>query len=1031
MDPISVLSLAANIIQVVDYGFKIAKGAKEQYQSIDGMVGCNRESLEILRDLRRVQSSLISELSSQTHLTADAKDLLRISGLCDEVAEELQSELQSFVIPTTAKHRKVQSLKRSFLVIWKQSTISEIEGRLGKVQRELDTRLMSMAKYASILCTCPRATLTEFRSDTSYLRTRLDEEAATNRSLHADTTVQISSAKSQIIDAITARTIDYGRVADLFTQIVSEEKDADKTRAILKRIWYAEYLSRYNNITEAHQTTFRWIFDNQDHGFPDWIENQSGIYWISGKPGSGKSTLMKFVAEHDQTTQLLESWAGDQKIIVVSHYFWISGSSIQRSREGFLRSVIFQILRQHPVLIPKIFPKQWAERDEREFGNTSPKMLEAALCRIVDRSDRPKICFFIDGLDEYDCGQDEIVGLLKILEKVPSVKLCVSSRPWDEFEHAFRNNPKCRVHELTEDDIREFTRDSIGQSPDLSALIGSDLDNMIEQIVRRSCGVFIWVFFVVRLLLRAPAEGATSRDLQNKIDSYPTELDALFGRIYKAIKSEYRRDTARTLRIALEHWLGFPTLATFLAMDKHEDAEYAFSQDFHPVSLSEIHEWRECLGKRITARCKDFVCIVEMADSAVEGAEVFKYHLEFLHRTVRDYLQNELMPNHLEKELGNDFDVDEVLMKSILVEWKFSDPVLLLRSEVNEYFVGYRLLKVLCLAKQYEYRWGRPMTRLIDEIDLLFSGANAVEVRNNLFVATAMILPLMWLMKQNQHWSCSVSHYFYHVGPIDMIDLASYYHLSYYVVEKLKNSSVRDKARWNLLWHALTQVVISSGKINHRMILDELLSHGADVNQIVPEDGRTIWETFLHESHNCQKLYCATTRTTWDKVDEVIGDVVVQLLRSGADPDIIIQPHHHYRFVLDPEYSVGAFKYDFDQIMPSDPKTIEDLVRRALPAEYDRILLVLEQKRKERAKSRSKETSNPGEVFDSTTQAAKSLVSADSHQGPLAKMFSSWNPFNLWPNASTQRRMLEDKPEENEEASASQGNNRVVSRTSC
>ncbi|KAK7514005.1 hypothetical protein IWZ03DRAFT_247178 [Phyllosticta citriasiana] len=977
MDPISVLSLAANIIQVVDYGFKIAKGAKEQYQSIDGM---------ILRDLRRVQSSLISELSSQTHLTADAKDLLRISGLCDEVAEELQSELQSFVIPATAKHRKVQSLKRSFLVIWKQSTISEIEGRLGKIQRELDTRLMSMAK-----------------SDTSYLRIRLDEEAATNRSLHADTSVQISSAKSQIIDAITARTIDYGRVADLFTQIVSEEKDADKARAILKRIWYTEYLSRYNNITEAHQTTFRWIFDNQEHGFPDWIENQSGIYWISGKPGSGKSTLMKFVAEHDQTTQLLESWAGDQKIIVVSHYFWISGSSIQRSREGFLRSVIFQILRQHPVLIPKIFPKQWAERDEREFGNTSPKMLEAALCRIVDRSDRPKICFFIDGLDEYDCGQDEIVGLLKILEKVPSVKLCVSSRPWDEFEHAFRNNPKCRVHELTEDDIREFTRDSIGQSPDLSALIGSHLDNMIEQIVRRSCGVFIWVFFVVRMLLRAPAEGATSQDLQKKIDSYPTELDALFDRIYKTIKSEYRRDTARTLRIALEHWLGFPTLATFLAMEKHEDAEYAFSQDFHPVSLSEINEWRDTLGKRISARCKDFVCIVQMADSAVEGAEVFKYHLEFLHRTVRDYLQNELMPNHLEKELGNDFDVDQVLMKSVLVEWKFSDPLLLLRSKVNEYFVGYRLLKVLCLAKQYEYRWGRPMTRLIDEIDLLFSGANADE--------------------QNKHWSCSVSHYFYHVGPIDMIDLASYYHLSYYVVEKLKNSSVRDKARWNLLWHALTQVVISSGKINHRMILDELLSHGADVNQIVPEDGRTIWETFLHE------LYCATTRTTWEKVDEVVGDVVVQLLRSGADPDIIIQPHRHYRFVLDPEYSVGAFKYDCDQIMPSDPKTIEDLVRCALPAEYDRILLVLEQKRKERAKSRSQETSNPGEAFDSTPQATNSLRSANPHQGPLAKIFSSWNPFNLWPNASTQRRMLEDKPEENEEASASQGNNPVVSHT--
>jgi putative ribosome biogenesis GTPase RsgA len=29
--------------------------------------------------------------------------------------------------------------------------------------------------------------------------------------------------------------------------------------------------------------------------FADWLENDGGIYWIAGKAGSGKSTLMKYL----------------------------------------------------------------------------------------------------------------------------------------------------------------------------------------------------------------------------------------------------------------------------------------------------------------------------------------------------------------------------------------------------------------------------------------------------------------------------------------------------------------------------------------------------------------------------------------------------------------------------------------------------------------------------------------------------------------------------------------------------------------
>ncbi|KAK8174382.1 hypothetical protein BC567DRAFT_296340 [Phyllosticta citribraziliensis] len=647
MIPIDVLSLTANIIQVVDFALRVSKQLKEQYRSADGMVKENSETLKIVHDMRKQQTLLKTRLSSKTSHTEEEEDVLQISNLYDEVAESLETELRALVLPEDTTHRRRQVVRSTFRARRRKRAILEIHERLQRLQKALDSRLISMVK-----------------GDNSYLMTKLDEVAQMDRTLQADTSKQLSSTGDRIIESINAKSIDYSRIADLFIKFTKEEQEADKALQILKRLQYLEHMDRYNNVSVAHKCTFQWIFDNEKRGFPDWLEHHSGIYWISGKPGSGKSTLMKFIMDHNETIRLLESWAGDQKIAVASHYFWTSGSSMQRSREGFLRSTVFQILRQHPVLIPKIFPRLWLDRDERELGNISPKMLEAALCKIVDETERPKICLFIDGLDEYDCTQDEITGLLKRFEDVPSVKLCVSSRPWEKFEHAFHTSTKCRVHELTEDDIRKFTRDTIAESPDLMALMGTMFDEMTDHIVQNSSGVFLWVFLVVRMLLSAPAEGANFKDLWTKVNSYPTELEALFDRIYKSIRREHRRDTARMLKICLKSETP-PTLATFQVLDKEDDPEYVFRNTFHQVSRSEIDDWKNSLEKRINARCKDFLHVTEK--DLIEGAEVSVYRVEFLHRTVRDYLLDEVMPEYLEKELGGIFDANLVNAKGSLM----------------------------------------------------------------------------------------------------------------------------------------------------------------------------------------------------------------------------------------------------------------------------------------------------------------------------------------------------------------------------
>jgi len=62
---------------------------------------------------------------------------------------------------------------------------------------------------------------------------------------------------------------------------------------------FPEMHERENHITARYSETFEWIFDAKSDkpwdSFPEWLRSGNGVFWISGKAGAGKSTLMKFL----------------------------------------------------------------------------------------------------------------------------------------------------------------------------------------------------------------------------------------------------------------------------------------------------------------------------------------------------------------------------------------------------------------------------------------------------------------------------------------------------------------------------------------------------------------------------------------------------------------------------------------------------------------------------------------------------------------------------------------------------------------
>jgi hypothetical protein len=221
---------------------------------------------------------------------------------------------------------------------------------------------------------------------------------------------------------------------------------------VIDSIKYAQITERRSRIPEAHANTSRWMLDENNFLRPDWtnfaswcqIQSPSGrIYWITGKPGSGKSTLMRFIKDEDDTKACLRRWAGDRAVMTAACFFWISGTDIQKSQAGMLRSLLYGLLQQCPEISCTVSPWRWRSHetglrkldkwalDELVDGfRNLIKSLQASAC----------ICLFIDGLDEFDGNDDSrnaVISLFKEIATYPHVKICVSSRPWLIFQDAF------------------------------------------------------------------------------------------------------------------------------------------------------------------------------------------------------------------------------------------------------------------------------------------------------------------------------------------------------------------------------------------------------------------------------------------------------------------------------------------------------------------------------------------------------------------------------------------------------------------
>ena len=536
----------------------------------------------------------------------------------------------------------------------------------------------------------------------------------------------------RLIDPAHSSRVAHMKAPDQAQIKITPQQEAQARANVLDNLKYRQMKLREFEVSEAHQETFQWVYDKQPsepgNDFGQWLRDGSGCYWINGKAASGKSTLMKYVVGNRQTESALRQWAGDSYLLTLSFFFWYSGTLLQRSQEGLFRSILFEILSKHEMQIPNVFPELYAEEiaQQRRPIHIQPLSgveLKVAFLRLLEVLPAAgRVCLFIDGIDEYDGDHEEICDLFKSIAIRPTVKVVLSSRPILACVEAFKHSKGLRLEDLTRKDIEKYVCDTLGSQARMREL---RLDNpqsaqdLVDHIVSKASGVFLWVILVVRSLISGLKNYDRISDLQRRLDDLPQELEDLYKHMLSSIIPLYRRQASQLLQIKLQHFMTEseePLTVLQLSFAAEEDAATSIRLSDKGLTGSQLSFRIKSTYGQLLSRCCGLL--------EVSGVVTHDAPVSFLHKSVVDFLKMPGVEAFL-VQLGDPsrFDVNIALMSSNLAllkiirkDWQWQERVILDQDEAILALMR-RVQTFLTYCKSAERSSGQGNTIYIEECD--------------------------------------------------------------------------------------------------------------------------------------------------------------------------------------------------------------------------------------------------------------------------------------------------------------------------
>lgn len=667
---------------------------------------------------------------------------------------------------------------------------------------------------------------------------------------------------------------------------------------------------RRYHISQTHQEGFQWIWGEKyaAFNFGKWLCSEDPIFWISGKPGAGKSTLMRFLVESERTMDLLSRKSS--ATILVHYFFHELGESAEKSFGGLLHAIVHQIIigldDKSQAALSQL--RQLVRPDLRLILTSKAALPEALLMKILQRflaecRETLRLCLFIDGLDE--CRGDHRMQLdfltdwaRSSLNKKLSIKLCLAGRVEPETSLRLSKEPTLAIHQFMERDISSYVSAKLGQAWSVMARQSDGTtanfdQSLIDYVVNKAEGVFVWVTIVVSQLVVAIEEDADNDHLHKVLADVPEGLEMLYESVINKIDRKFWHDTINILRIfeetnnladdsGVENPLDFSAAlqdpASAITCKAVFDAD--FNKDDASLPRNQCAQTRRrlqrsCRGLIEFSLTEDYSCVT----------------VTLLHRTVLEYVtKSPLLQKMLSEVDGNllkDPAVALMAMQLRLMKTELDIPQdgpLIKTLDEDDDLPGHRFLVAVRAA---ERSTGSSQTLYIEEFDRMRSSIVELDRLRSLSHPE-------WTQSDHDRPRALMPEYEDLMAPPpapcsywteDLFALTVRYDLSIYVHQQIESSGyeiIRKACKRPLLCNVLARLVYNSSAPKTCEIL---LKSGSDPNE--PFGTGTVW-SFITMACTESFMFAA--------VLEDYEKILKLMLGYGADPKqrVRFEAHSHW-----------------------------------------------------------------------------------------------------------------------------------------
>lgn len=371
-EAVAAVGLASNIISFVDFAAHLLEiGSQIRKKDLKDPPS---DPQLIMRSLESISSKVNNKKVATCH-TEDEKILNDITDDCIAIAKDLVTDIRDItktinkVDQAGNKPAQVaQSIAAAIKIHRGRPRMEKLSAKLDQHRHLLGTSVLVLIQN-KVDAALDGIRFATYQSQEAHERTTSTLSTLINNTTGSqETLLEIKEGIQSIKDLLKSNTI-YPPVPRVFTDLDPSLKSAalhghaQVERKFLSWLHFPIMVARKKAVNPASLDTFLWIFkeDTGDkNNFASWLVRGAGIYWISGKAGCGKSTLMKLLMDRPETVSCLETWAGtDHSLVRPSCFFWAAGSDLQRCQEGLLRTLLHTILKHRPDLTAQLFPERY------------------------------------------------------------------------------------------------------------------------------------------------------------------------------------------------------------------------------------------------------------------------------------------------------------------------------------------------------------------------------------------------------------------------------------------------------------------------------------------------------------------------------------------------------------------------------------------------------------------------------------------------------------------------------------------------